>query len=228
MGVKWVLYWQQKVGGPALTNQTYADIVKLVEGLAGTSGTNKWQATCSLQRPIPREGALSGAAAHSSFVPPQLFGVSFSDWPTQHFLVNKSERHVLAAGSEIVVIMDKLQMYRARISVAYEGLAYPLGDFSLRVGKAVLQTTDMLRGIVAELECCGTPSIDGSSDLAQEFANTLNSLVEDHPTPALVGRFALVEPRFSEFGLSDEHGRAHSAVQFSSITTHILSAAIRA
>ncbi|WMV59625.1 hypothetical protein MTR67_053010 [Solanum verrucosum] len=63
------------------------------------------------------------------------------------------QRLVVEAESSMQTIMENLQSYRMKLAVNCEEFQYRLGDFRLRVDKAVSIHSENLRGIVMEGYC---------------------------------------------------------------------------
>lgn len=217
MCAKWILHWQPAPGA-MMSTQTYAEVVKAVESLSSTR-IGRWNATCSLNRPVVREVGV----APGEIVTParELFGVSFSDWPGRHFLVLRHEHLVVEAEASVESIMEKLQLYRHRSSVAYEGLEYSLGDFHVRVGKAVQASSEALRGILLEVKFAACASLESGRALCQDFLSIWQEIVASH---GLNGRFVLLEPTYVDYGLGDIYGAHHTALQFVLLSAHFMAA----
>ncbi|KAJ8528024.1 hypothetical protein K7X08_015475 [Anisodus acutangulus] len=65
--------------------------------------------------------------------------------------------------------MEKLQSYKTRVALNFEGFQYQLGDFQLRVGKVVPIHSESLRGIVMEMEYLPISSWEKSHQIMGEF-----------------------------------------------------------
>eukprot|EP00850_Spirogloea_muscicola_P007596 SM000039S14426 [mRNA] locus=s39:43955:45199:- [translate_table: standard] len=165
-----------------------------------------------------------------------LFGVSFSAAPGSHVLVLRSERLVVECQSSVQALMEKLQLYRHRLSLLFEGFEYLWGDFVVRVAKAALSTTDALRGVLVEARAPAPKSLAVASwfeylpvaalppDTAvlQEVAALWKEAVAAH---GLGGRFVELEPPFGEYGLSERYSLQHAALQYVLVSSLFLASA---
>ncbi|KAL6554921.1 Mediator of RNA polymerase II transcription subunit 20a [Orobanche gracilis] len=133
--------------------------------------------------------------------------------------VIRGQRLVVEADSSIQMIMEKLQSYKTRVALSFEGSHYQLGDFQLRVGKVVPMHSEVLRGIVMEMEYLPVSSWEKSHEVMGEFFDLWQEALSKRSLP---GHFVHIEPNFTEYGLSDQYGLQHTAVQYASITAQMI------
>jgi hypothetical protein len=143
MPVKWLFYWQPNVGSQ-VSSQTLNDVFKRIDSLHATKST-RWQITASQYRPNVRDQALPVDCAR------ELLGVTFTEAPDKIFFVLRQEHMVVEADATMQAIMERLQVYRNRLTVLFEGFQYELGDFRVKAGRAVLAPVENLRGIIMEV-----------------------------------------------------------------------------
>ncbi|CAI5484608.1 unnamed protein product [Closterium sp. Yama58-4] len=233
MGVTWLLHWQpspppQPPGSTApppsssslLSLATYTDVAKAIESLPAVR-KGRWQCTCSLYRPNTRDTAGAPPSQSDVAAARELFGVSFADVAGRHFLVLRQERMVVEAESTVQTLMETLQLYRHRLSIVYEGFEYLIGDFAMRLGRAILSTNEALRGIVVEIEYLPTSSLPDARPLLLDFLAIWHDLVA---AQGLVGRFVPLDPAFSDYSLGDTFSLPHSALQFVLVSAHLMAA----
>lgn len=209
MTVKWLYYWQPTVGG-TVSSQTLFDAFKRVEALHGLK-TFRWQITASQFRPNQRD----------SPVPPvdcarELWGVSFSEVPDKYYFALRQEHMVVEADATMQAIMEKLQVYRNRLTILFEGFQYEMGDFHIKAGRAVLAHTENLRGIVLEVDYKPLSSVEQSRRVVEDFMKVLNSGV-------ITGQFIPLDPNFSEYSLPDLYSWQHTSLQYVTLMAHVLS-----
>ncbi|KAF6159719.1 hypothetical protein GIB67_029977 [Kingdonia uniflora] len=216
MPIKWLLHWQPNAG-TTVNTQIHTEITQCAESINGVKG-GRWKATFSYYRPIQR--------VQTMVLPPEcsrdLMGISLQEQPNKLYFVIRSQRIVLEADSMIQMIMDKLQSYRARGSVTFEGYQYQLGDFQLRVGKVIPNSQDNLRGIVLEVEYLPISSLDKSRQIMEEFLDVWQETVSKRSLP---GHFMHIDPNFVEYGLSDHYTSQHTAIQYVVVMGQLLVAA---
>eukprot|EP00245_Coleochaete_scutata_P011411 TRINITY_DN4226_c0_g1_i1.p1 TRINITY_DN4226_c0_g1~~TRINITY_DN4226_c0_g1_i1.p1 ORF type:complete len:219 (-),score=21.56 TRINITY_DN4226_c0_g1_i1:385-1041(-) len=217
MGVKCLAHWQPGAGG-GLSTQSYLDIVRVIEELPVTK-TSRWSAMCSLHRPITREGANSDFRAAR-----ELMGFSGSEFPGSQFFVLRPERTVIESGSVASAIFEKLQAYRQRLSISFEGNQHTMGDFVVKAGRAVLSHTDSLRGIVLELEYVPTCSISRARACLEDFLGVWQEMAREQ---GWSGRFVAIDPDYSEFGLGDFYSPQHTALQYVLMAAHAMTVTSR-
>ncbi|GJP36392.1 hypothetical protein CLOM_g20905 [Closterium sp. NIES-68] len=233
MGVTWLLHWQpspppQPPGSTApppsssslLSLATYTEVAKAIESLPAAR-KGRWQCTCSLYRPNARDTAGAPPSQSDVAAARELFGVSFADVAGRHLLVLRQEHVVVEAESGVQTLMEKLQLYRHRVSITYEGFEYLLGDFAMRLGRAILSTNEALRGIVVEVEYLPTCSLPRARPLLLDFLALWHDVVA---AQGLVGRFVPLDPAFSDYSLGDSFSLQHSALQFVLVSAHLMAA----
>uniref|UniRef100_A0A7N0UK73 Mediator of RNA polymerase II transcription subunit 20 n=2 Tax=Kalanchoe fedtschenkoi TaxID=63787 RepID=A0A7N0UK73_KALFE len=118
-----------------------------------------------------------------------------------------------------LVIMEKLQSYKSRISFTFEGIQYQLGDFLLRVGKVVPTHSENLRGIVMEVEYLPISSIEKGKVIMDEFFDLWQEALSNRSLP---GHFSHIDTNFSDFGLSDTYTPQHTAVQYACVMAQMI------
>lgn len=208
MPVKWLYYWQPSVGG-TVSSQTLFDAFKRIEALHGTK-TFRWQVTASQYRPNQRDQALPVDCAR------ELLGVTFSEAPEKHYFVLRQEHMVVEADATMQAIMEKLQVYRNRLTILFEGFQYELGDFHIKAGRAVLAHTENLRGIILEVDYKPLSSVEQSRTVVQEFMELWQEGV-------VSGQFISLEPNYTEFSLPDQYSWQHTSLQYVTLMTFFLS-----
>lgn len=199
MTVKWLYYWQPSVGG-TFSSQTLLDAFKRIENLHGQK-TFRWQITASQFRPNQREPVVPVDCAR------ELWGVSFSEVPEKYYFALRQEHMVVEADATMQAIMEKLQVYRNRLTLLFEGFQYELGDFHIKAGRAVLAHTDNLRGVILEVDYKPLSSVEQSRRVVQDFMEAFHKGIS-------TGQFVPLEPNFSEFSLPDLHSWQHTALQY--------------
>uniref|UniRef100_J3MXW1 Mediator of RNA polymerase II transcription subunit 20 n=2 Tax=Oryza brachyantha TaxID=4533 RepID=J3MXW1_ORYBR len=117
--------------------------------------------------------------------------------------------------------MEKLQSYKARVTLNFEGFQYQLGDFCLRIGKCVPNNSETLRGIMMEVEYYPLSSIEKSRAVMEDFFDIWRETVDKKSLP---GHFIHVESSFSEYGLSDHYSFQHTAVQYATCLQQLMAA----
>jgi mediator of RNA polymerase II transcription subunit 20 len=127
-----------------VSSQTLNDVFKRIDSLHATKST-RWQITASQYRPNVRDQALPVDCAR------ELLGVTFTEAPDKIFFVLRQEHMVVEADATMQAIMERLQVYRNRLTVLFEGFQYELGDFRVKAGRAVLAPVENLRGIIMEV-----------------------------------------------------------------------------
>ena len=104
-------------------------------------------------------------------------------------------------------ILDRTGLYRPRLVLGFDGFVYSVGDFVLRMGRAV--TAGRTYGPLLEVEYrpVQSPRL-AAQPLAEMFASIQRAV------SGLDGTFVAVdEPRFADYGLSlEEHTGRHSAL----------------
>ncbi|KAF9590705.1 hypothetical protein IFM89_036829 [Coptis chinensis] len=151
-------------------------------------------------------------------------GISLQEQLSKYYFIIRSQRIVLEADTLVQMIMEKLQSYRSRISVNFEGIQYQLGDFQWRIGKVVATNADSLRGIVLEMEYLPISSVEKSRVIMEEFLDMWQEIVSKRSLP---GRLMHIEPNFAGYGLADHYTPQHTVVQYATVMTHLLQSNVR-
>ncbi|KAF8034038.1 hypothetical protein BT93_C0347 [Corymbia citriodora subsp. variegata] len=214
MPLKWVLQWQPNPG-TTVNSQILAEVSQCVEGINGVK-EGRWKATLTYYKPILRDQATS------SEMPRDFIGMSLPEQPSKYYFTLRTHRIVVESDVSVQNIMEKLQSYRSRVALIFEGFQYQLGDFQLRVGKVVPSHSENLRGIVMEVEYLPISSLEKSRQIMEEFFDIWQEALSKRSLP---GHFIHVEPNFSEFGLPDHYTSQHTAVQYATVMAQLIASA---
>ncbi|BBN13784.1 mediator of RNA polymerase II transcription subunit 20 [Marchantia polymorpha subsp. ruderalis] len=215
MPVKWLLYWQPSTGS-TVSSQTLVDVMKSIESINGVR-TGRWQVTASNHRPIQRDQSMGLPQDCAR----ELLGLTFSEVPSKHYFILRGEHMVVEAHANMQNIMEKLQLYRNRLNIFFEGFQYQLGDFQLKAGRAVLAHSENLRGIVLEVEYVPVSSLEQTRLLLQEFVEMWQEVVT---AQNMAGRFTPLEPNYSDYNLPDQYSWQHTALQYVNLMVYFLHA----
>ncbi|KAE8710438.1 Mediator of RNA polymerase II transcription subunit 20b [Hibiscus syriacus] len=126
---------------------------------------------------------------------------------------------VLEADSSIQLIMEKLQSYKSRVALNFEGFQYQLGDFQYRVGKLCPRILKISRGIVMEVEYLPISSLEKFKQIMNEFVDIWQEAVSKRSLP---GHFMHIEPSFSDYGLANHYTLQHTAFQYAHVTGQLI------
>ncbi|XP_061995855.1 mediator of RNA polymerase II transcription subunit 20a-like [Rosa rugosa] len=211
MPLKWVLHWQPNAG-TTVNSQIINEVTQVVESINGIK-EGRWKATITFYKPLLREQTLVGE------YPRDFLGIALPEQPNKYYLIIRPLRIVLEADSTITMIMEKLQSYKQRVSLNFEGFQYQLGDFQLRVGKVLPNHSENLRGIVMEVEYLPISSMEKARQVMEEFMTIWDQAVSKR---ALPGHFVHMEPNFGEFGLGDQYTSQHTAVQYAAVMAQLI------
>lgn len=209
-----VLQWQPNPG-TTVNSQILAEVSQCVEGINGVK-EGRWKATLTYYKPILRDQAMSPE------MPRDFIGMSLPEQPSKYYFTLRSHRIVVESDVSVQNIMEKLQSYKSRVALIFEGFQYQLGDFQLRVGKVVPSHSENLRGIVMEVEYLPISSLEKSRRIMEEFIEIWQEALSKRSLP---GHFIHVEPNFSEFGLSDHYTSQHTAVQYATVMAQLIASA---
>ncbi|KAL9357043.1 hypothetical protein Peur_050296 [Populus x canadensis] len=211
MPLKWVLHWQPNAG-TTVNTQILNEVTQCVESINGVK-EGRWKATLTYYKPILRD------QSQAPELPRDFLGISLPEQPNKYYFIIRGQRIVLEADSSIQTIMEKLQSYKSRVSLYFEGFQYQLGDFQLRVGKVTPTHSDNLRGIIMEVEYLPLSSMDKSRQVMEEFVDIWQEAISKRSLP---GHFMHMEPNFVEYGLSDHYSSQHTAVQYATVMAQLI------
>nr|GMD50576.1 mediator of RNA polymerase II transcription subunit 20A-like [Ipomoea batatas]GMD55722.1 mediator of RNA polymerase II transcription subunit 20A-like [Ipomoea batatas] len=214
LSVSGVLHWQPNAG-TTVNTQILTEVSQCVEGINGVK-EGRWKATLSFYKPMLKD------IANANEFPRDFWGISLQEQPDKYYFVIRGQRLVMEAESSIQNIMEKLQSYKTRVALNFEGFQYQLGDFRLRVGKVVPIHSESLRGIVMEMEYLPISSWETSHQIMGEFFDIWKDALSKRSLP---GHFMHIEPNFTEFGLPDQYTPQHTAVQYACIMAQMIATA---
>ncbi|XP_029122924.1 mediator of RNA polymerase II transcription subunit 20a isoform X2 [Elaeis guineensis] len=200
--------------GVTLTTQILTEACQCVESQLGGAKDGRWKTALTYYRPALREASASGD------LPRELLGVALHDQLGSYYFLLRAHRLILQADSSMQALMDKLQSYKPRVVLNFEGFQYRLGDFQVRVGKCV-PSSEVLRGIMMEVEYLPLSSIEKSRQILEDFFDIWQDTVKKRSLP---GHFILVEPNFADYGLQDHYTPQHTAVQYATCMTQLMAA----
>ncbi|KAL9242159.1 hypothetical protein vseg_016185 [Gypsophila vaccaria] len=211
MPAKWVLHWVPSAGATANT-QIMNEISQCVESLNGVK-EGRWKSIITFYKPITREQQMIAE------FPRDFLGISLPDQPNKYYFIIRGQRIIFEADSNIQTIMEKLQSYKSRVSLNFEGIQYQVGDFQLRVGKVSPSHSESMRGIVMEVEYLPLSSIDKSRQVLEDFVEIWKETLSKRSLP---GQFLHIEPNYTEYGLSDQYTSQHTAVQYATVMAQLI------
>ncbi|XP_057539605.1 mediator of RNA polymerase II transcription subunit 20a [Amaranthus tricolor] len=211
MTVKWVLHWQPNAG-TTVNTQIMNEICQHVETLNGVKDS-RWKSIITFYRPITRDQSMAAE------FPRDFLGISIPEQPNKYYFIIRGNRIVLEADLSIQTIMEKLQSYKSRVSLNFEGIQYQLGDFQVRVGKVSPSHAETIRGIVMEVEYLPISSIEKSKQILEEFVNIWNETLSKRSLP---GQFLHMESNFGDYGLTDHYTPQHTAVQYATVMAQLI------
>ncbi|KAF5481732.1 hypothetical protein F2P56_002363 [Juglans regia] len=211
MPLKWVLHWQPNAGS-TVNSQILSEVSQCVESINGVK-EGRWRATLTFYKPHTRE------PTQASEFPRDFLGISLPEQPSKYYLIIRGQRIVLEADSSIQTLMEKLQSYKTRVALYFDGFQYQLGDFQLRVGKVVPTHSENLRGIVMEVEYLPISSMEKGRQVMEEFVDIWQEALSKRSLP---GHFVHIEPNFADYGLADSYTSQHSAVQYATVMAQLI------
>uniref|UniRef100_A0A453KTG1 Mediator of RNA polymerase II transcription subunit 20 n=2 Tax=Aegilops tauschii subsp. strangulata TaxID=200361 RepID=A0A453KTG1_AEGTS len=217
-----LMHWHPNPG-VTLNTQILSEACGCAESLGGTKD-GRWKTSIIFYRPMTRDGAGGAQQNLPPDVPRELLGVALHERPGLYFSILRNQRLVLQADAAFSQVMEKLQSFKARVNLNFEGFQYQLGDFCLRIGKCVPNNTETLRGIMMEVEYYPLSSIEKSRAIMVDFFDIWQETLAKKSLP---GRFIHVESNFAEYGLSDHYSFQHTAVQYATCLQQLM-AAVRA
>ncbi|MQL73661.1 hypothetical protein Taro_006002 [Colocasia esculenta] len=210
MPVKWVMPWQPSPG-TTVNSQVLAEVSQCAESLGGVKG-GRWRSSLTFYRPMVRDQSVPAEC------PKDFLGLALQDRPDRYYFIIRG-RIVVEADVGILAIMEKLQSYKARVSLHFEGLQYQVGDFLLRVGKVVPANSENLRGIMMEVEYLPISSVEKSRQIMEDFLDIWHETLSKKSLP---GRFMHIEPNFLDYGLSDQYSSQHTTVQYAAVMAQLI------
>eukprot|EP00257_Ricinus_communis_P015455 XP_015573371.1 mediator of RNA polymerase II transcription subunit 20a isoform X2 [Ricinus communis] len=151
--------------------------------------------------------------------PRDFLGISLPEQPNKYYFMIRGQRLVVEADSSIQTIMEKLQSYKSRVALLFEGFQYQLGDFQLRVGKVVPNHSENLRGIVMEVEYLPISSIEKARPIMEEFVDIWQEAISKRSLP---GQFMHIETNFADYGLFDHYTPQHTALQYATVIAQLI------
>ncbi|CAN6167124.1 unnamed protein product [Urochloa humidicola] len=193
--VKWLMHWHPSPGA-TLNSQILLEACGCAESLGGAKD-GRWKTSIVFYRAMTRDGTAGPAGQQPGDLPRDLLGVALHERPGLYFSIIRTAKLVLQADAAFTQVMEKLQSYKARVALHFEGFQYQLGDFCLRIGKCAANNSEALRGIMME---------------------------ETVAKKSLPGHFIHVESNFSEYGLTDQYSFQHTAVQYATCLQQLMAA----
>ncbi|KAL2927898.1 Mediator of RNA polymerase II transcription subunit 20a [Bienertia sinuspersici] len=183
MPVKWVLHWHPNAGF-SVNTQIMNEISQCLESLNGVKD-GRWKSVLTFYKPITKDQSMTAE------FPRDFLGISIPDQPNKYYFIIRGQRIVLEADITIQAIMEKLQSYKSRVSLNFEGTQYQLGDFQVRVGKVAPSHAETMRGIVMEVEYLPISSVDKSRHILEDFVEIWKDTLSKRSLP---GQFLHIEP----------------------------------
>lgn len=211
MPVKWVLHWHPNTGATVNT-QIMNEISQCIESLNGVK-EGRWKSVLTFYKPITRDQSMAAE------FPRDFLGLAIPEQPDKYYFIVRGQRIVLEADSTIQTIMEKLQSYKSRVSLNFEGVQYRVGDFQVRVGKVAPSHSETMRGIVMEVEYLPMSSVEKSRQILEDFVDIWKDTLSKRTLP---GQFLHIEPNFADYGLSDQYTSQHTAVQYATVMAQLI------
>ncbi|CAN6174493.1 unnamed protein product [Urochloa humidicola] len=217
--VKWLMHWHPSPGA-TLNSQILLEACGCAESLGGAKD-GRWKTSIVFYRAMTRDGTAGPAGQQPGDLPRDLLGVALHERPGLYFSIIRTAKLVHQADAAFTQVMEKLQSYKARVALHFEGFQYQLGDFCLRIGKCAANNSEALRGIMMEVEYYPLSSIEKSRAVMDDFFDVWQETVAKKSLP---GHFIHVESNFSEYGLTDQYSFQHTAVQYATCLQQLMAA----
>ncbi|KAG4929563.1 hypothetical protein GLYMA_17G050300v4 [Glycine max] len=214
MPIRCILHWQPNQGS-VVNSQVLNEISQCVESLNGVK-EGRCKASLTFYRPNLRDQSVT------IDFPRDFLGISMLEQPNKYYFIIRGQKIVLEADSSILLIMEKLQSYKSKVALHFEGVLYKLGDFQMRVIKVVPSQAESLRGIMIEIEYLPISSVEKSKQILEEFIDIWKEVVSKK---SLAGQFMHTEPNYAEYGLSDNYTSQHTAVQYAAALAQLIQSA---
>nr|AFK47011.1 unknown [Lotus japonicus] len=211
MPIRWILHWQPHQG-TVVNSHTLNEISQCVENINGVKD-GRWKSTLTFYRPNLRDQSIA------TDFPRDFLGISLMEQPTKYYFIIRGHKIVVEADSSILTIMEKLQSYKSKVALNFEGVQYKLGDFQLRVIKVVPNQAENLRGILMEIEYLPISSVEKPRPIMEEFIEIWREVLSKKSLP---GHFMRAEPNFKEYGLGDTYTPQHTAVQYAAALAQLI------
>ncbi|KAF0915250.1 hypothetical protein E2562_034613 [Oryza meyeriana var. granulata] len=129
--VKWLMHWHPNPGA-TLNSQILAEACACAESLGG-SKDGRWKTSIIFYRAMARDSASAAAGGAPPQLPPEipreLLGVALHERPGLYFSILRAQRLVLQADSAFPQVMEKLQSYKARVTLNFEVTLHPSLSF---------------------------------------------------------------------------------------------------
>lgn len=103
--------WQPNPG-MTVNSQILSEVSQCAESLGGVKG-GRWKSTLTFYRPMVRDLTVP------TDCPKDFLGLALQDRPDRYYFIVRG-RIVVEADSAMLAIMDKLQSYKARVSLNFE------------------------------------------------------------------------------------------------------------
>lgn len=117
-----LMHWHPNPGA-TLNSQILAEACSCAESLGGTKD-GRWKTSIISYRPITRDGMAAGGRLPPD-VPGELLGVALHERAGLYFSILRTQRLVLQADAAFPQVMEKLQSYKARVSLNFEVNLFP-------------------------------------------------------------------------------------------------------
>lgn len=114
------MHWHPNPG-VTLNSQILAEACGCAESLGGTKD-GRWKTSIIFYRPMTRDGTAAGGAQQQqpNDVARELLGVALHERPGLYFSILRPQRLVLQADAAFPLVMEKLQSYKARVTLNFE------------------------------------------------------------------------------------------------------------
>ncbi|XP_058754698.1 mediator of RNA polymerase II transcription subunit 20a-like [Vicia villosa] len=211
MPVRWILHWQPTQGS-VVNSHILNEISQCIDTFSGVK-EGRWKSTLTFYRANVRDQSTSAE------FPRDFLEISLMEQPDKYYFIIRGHKLVVEADSSILTIMEKLQSYKSKVALNFEGLQYKLGDFQLRLIKVVPNQAENLRGILMEIEYLPISSIEIAKPILEEFIDIWRQVLSKKSLP---GQFMQAEPVFAEYGLSDSYSFQHTAVQYAAALAQLI------
>lgn len=206
-----ILHWQPSQGA-VVNSHILNEISQCVENFNGVKD-GRTKATLTFYRPNLRDQSLSAE------FPRDFLGISLMEQPNKYYFIIRGHKLAVEADSSILTIMEKLQSYKSKVTLNFEGTQYKLGDFQVRMIKVVPNQAENLRGILMEIEYLPISSVEKVKPIMEEFIEIWRDVLSKKSLP---GQFMRTEPIFAEYGLSDHYTWQHTAVQYAAALAQLI------
>ncbi|DBA97362.1 hypothetical protein WJX77_010400 [Trebouxia sp. C0004] len=207
-----VARWILRVHPGQQPGKQLQQLSQALEALEAES-SGRWSVCVATHRRVQEESYIKTEAKAAR----DLSLVTFGNNTASVYLVLRNEKQLVTADQDMLTLLNRIALYKHRSTLVFEGTAYVLGDFAVKICRTILKPGEEVKGVAMDIEYVPASDAAAAHPALLEF---MAALQEASTEP--LSDMSVVETATAEYGLSDRDIAQHAAILYLTCASALL------